>query len=67
MVLRSVAVKQQKMLAIVKQQNPVFSNGERQNLRVRHGRVGISSIQRGQHVVPEPSKLSDNWQWNVLV
>ena len=53
-VLSAMSMKAQKVTAIVRQQNPAFCNGERQDFKVRNS-VRPSGIQRSQNVMSQPS------------
>jgi hypothetical protein len=66
-VRRSVAMHRQKMAPVVLQENPLVRGGECQNFRVRHGSIRPSSIQRGQHIMPQTPEFRDDLQRNVFV
>jgi hypothetical protein len=59
----SVLMEAEKVAAIVRQKNPAFGGRECQNLDIRNGRVSLSGLHRGQHVMPQ----STQFRYHVLV
>ncbi len=66
-VLSAVPMEPEKVAAIVCQQNPAFTNGERQDLGVGHGSISLPCFQRRQHIMAQPAQFSDHLDRNVLV
>ena len=52
MVFSPVLMKAEKVAPVVRQQNPAFGHGERQNLSIRHGGISPSCVQGRQHIMP---------------
>ena len=67
MTLAPLLMQAEEMPAIVRQQNPALRNGERQNLKVGHGRVRIAGFQGSQDVMTQAPQFRHNWLGNILV
>jgi hypothetical protein len=60
-------MKMHKVAAVVRQQNPAFGNCEGQDLRVRHGSVGLSRVERSQHAISQPPRFRYDLESDVLI
>lgn len=62
-----LTVQIQKVATVMRQQYPVLSGGERQDLGIGHRSIGPSGVQRSEDIMAQAPKFVNNLRRNVLV
>lgn len=62
-----ISMELKEVATIVRQQDPAVCSGERQHLRIRHGRVCVTGVHRGQYIISEAAQFHHDLKRNVLV
>ena len=60
-------MERKKMTSIMREEDAIFRRGESQYLGIGNRSVGLSSIERGEHIMTQPPEFQYHRQRDVLI